>query len=47
MHYKIIQGHLKGHIFSTVGCLQTIKGKIYGYVGWTPYLLNKKDLKLI
>lgn len=46
-HYEILDGELKGRILSTVGCIQTMKNKIYGYIGWTPYLINKKGLKEI
>lgn len=45
--YKIINGHLKGHILSTSGCCQTKKDYIYGYVGWTPYELLKEILEEI
>jgi len=47
MAYKIIRGNLAGKILRTNGCIQTVKNKVYGYVGWTPYLLKKTDLKLI
>jgi len=43
--YKILSGHLKNKILNTKGCIQTEKGKIYGYIGWTPYLLDMKILK--
>ena len=47
MTYKIIRGVLKGRILNTSAIIQTVKNKVYGYVGWTPYLLKLTDLKQI